>query len=87
MSVGLQIIICNDLIKSILFTMKYTVCTLDCTHLCIKPFCIPESFNTNISHQLFDYKINLMNSQLKNTNSRGDYIASINVTHWWLLKK
>ena len=39
MSVGLQIIICNDLIKSILFTIKYTVCSLDCTHLCIKSFC------------------------------------------------
>ena len=26
-------------------------------------FCIPESFNTNISHQLFDYTITFVNSQ------------------------
>ena len=26
-------------------------------------FCLPESFNTNISHQLFDYKITFVNSQ------------------------
>ena len=25
--------------------------------------CIPENFNTNISHQLFDYSINFVNSQ------------------------
>ena len=35
--------------------------------------CIPESFNTNISHQLFDYKITFVNSQRKNTNSKGDF--------------
>ena len=29
----------------------------------LTPFCIPESFNTNISHQLFDYKITFVNSQ------------------------
>ena len=26
-------------------------------------FCIPESFNTNISHQLFDYTITFVNPQ------------------------
>ena len=26
-------------------------------------FCIPESFNTNISHQLFDYLITFVNKQ------------------------
>ena len=36
--------------------------------------CIPESFNTNISHQLFDYTITLVNSQHKNTNSKDDSV-------------
>ena len=35
-------------------------------------FCIPESFNTNISHPLFDYKITFVNYQHENTNSKGD---------------
>ena len=29
----------------------------------LKYFYIPESFSTNISHQLFDYKITFVNSQ------------------------
>ena len=37
-------------------------------------FVIPESFNTNISHQLFDYKIAFVSSQLENTNSKGDFV-------------
>ena len=39
----------------------------------IKSICIPESFNTNISYQLFDYKITFINSQHENTNSNGDF--------------
>ena len=35
---------------------------------------LPESFNTNISHQLFDYTIIFLNSQNKNTNSKGDFV-------------
>ena len=35
--------------------------------------CIPESFNMNISHQLFDYKIAFANSQCEYTNSKGDF--------------
>jgi phosphatidylinositol kinase/protein kinase (PI-3 family) len=35
-------------------------------------FCISESINTNISHQLFDYKITFVNSQ--NTNLKGDFV-------------
>ena len=36
-------------------------------------FCIPESFNTNISHHLFDYNYPVsVNSQHQNTNSKGD---------------
>ena len=31
--------------------------------------CIPESFDMNISHQLFDYKI-----QHENINSKGDFV-------------
>ena len=37
-------------------------------------FCIPESFNTNISHQSFDYKITLLNLKRKNTNSKVDFV-------------
>ena len=36
-------------------------------------FCIPESFNTNISHQLFDYTITLEHD---NTNSKGDFVCT-----------
>ena len=36
--------------------------------------CIPESFNTNISQQLFDYRLTFVNSQRKNTKSKGDLI-------------
>ena len=39
--------------------------------------CIPESFNTNISHQRFDYKVTFVNSQLENTNSKGDFVLKI----------
>ena len=31
--------------------------------------CVPESFNMNISHQLFDYKITFVNLQREITNS------------------
>ena len=36
--------------------------------------CISESFNTNISNQLFDYKITFVNSQHENTKSKGDLV-------------
>ena len=37
-------------------------------------FCMPESFNTNISHQLFYYIITFENPQHLNTNSKGDFV-------------
>ena len=37
-------------------------------------YCIPESFNTNIAHQLFDYTIIFVNSQCENTNLKGDSV-------------
>ena len=37
-------------------------------------YSIPESFNTNISHQLFDCKRTFVNSQCKNANSKGDFV-------------
>ena len=40
-------------------------------------FCIPESFNTNISHQIFDYTITFLNKQHLNTNSKGDFVLKI----------
>ena len=39
-----------------------------------KTICKPESFNTKILHQLFDYTITFVNSQHKNTNSRCDFV-------------
>ena len=39
-----------------------------------KQFCIPESLNTNISQQLFDYKINFVIFQRENTNSKDDFV-------------
>ena len=36
-------------------------------------FYIPESFNMNISHQLFAYKISFVNSREK-TKSKGDFV-------------
>ena len=38
---------------------------------------IPESFNTNISHQLFDFKITFVNSKLENINSIGNFVLKI----------
>ena len=37
-------------------------------------FCIPESFSKNISHQIFDYKITFVYSQLENTHPKGDFV-------------
>ena len=39
-----------------------------------KYFCIPESFNINISQQFFDYKITFVNSYHKNINQEGDFV-------------
>ena len=39
-----------------------------------KDICNPESFNTYISPQLFDYTITFVNSQHWNTNSKGDFV-------------
>ena len=36
--------------------------------------CIPDSFNTNISQQLFDYTIIFVNSQRLNSTSKGDFV-------------
>ena len=35
---------------------------------------MPESFNTNISHQFFDLKKTFVNSQKENTNSKGEFV-------------
>ena len=54
--------------------------------------CIPESFNTNISHQHFDYKITFLNSQHWNTNSKGDFVPSqklvlnVRIKYFWYTK-
>ena len=36
--------------------------------------CIPESFNTNISYQLFQYTIIFVNSHSQNTISKGNFV-------------
>ena len=54
-------------------------------------FCIPESYNINISHQLFDYKITIMNSQRENTNSKGDFkkkmVLNVRFKDFWYTQK
>ena len=42
--------------------------------LMFNQLCIPESFNTNISHQLLNHKITLVNSQRKYINSKSDFV-------------
>ena len=41
-------------------------------------YCIPESFNTTLLHQLFDYTITFVNLQHLNTNSNGDFVTGFN---------
>ena len=41
--------------------------------------CTPESFITNISHQLFDCKITFVNSQHENINLKGTQNPVLNV--------
>ena len=36
--------------------------------------CKPESFNTYISHQLFEYEITCVNSQHENLHSIGNFV-------------
>ena len=43
--------------------------------LIMKLYCIPEIFNTNISHQFLNYKKTCVNSEHVNTNSKGDFCA------------
>ena len=40
--------------------------------------CMPESFDMNILHQLFNYKITFIYSQLENTNPKGDFVHEKN---------
>ena len=54
--------------------MKYFY--LHITNKICNIICIPESFNTNISHQIFANKITFVNSQCENTNSKGDFILN-----------
>ena len=56
-----------------------------------KYLCIPESFNTNISHQLFVNKITFVNSQSENTNLKADFeyskpVWNVNFKDFWYTK-
>ena len=53
---------------------QYNVILKNYTKLILNNIFISESFNTSISHQLFDYKITFHNSQLENTKSKGDFV-------------
>ena len=54
--------------------MKDTIIKV-CAETSLYVVCMPESFNTNISHQLFNYKINnLCESQPENIKSKGDFV-------------
>ena len=45
---------------------------LQCMPFILDFFCIPESFNTNISHQLFDYIKTFVKSQ--QLNKKVDFV-------------
>ena len=58
----------------------------------INNLCIPESFNSNIPHQLFDCIITFENSQLEKANSKGDFVVqnlvlNVNFNYFWYTKK
>ena len=45
------------------------------TYMCVDhAICVPESFNTNISHELFDYTITFLNSHRLNTNLKSTIV-------------
>ena len=52
-----------------IFFIRYIYLKLIVIH-----FCILESFNNNILHQLLYYKIIFVNSQLENANSKGEFV-------------
>ena len=71
-------------IISLLITMLLT-CQIVCTYIYnfaidiqFGNFLFTRNFNTNISHQIFDYSITFVNSQHKNTNSKGDFVLKSN---------
>ena len=47
---------------------------------------MPDSFNTNISQQLFDCKITYVNSQLENTNSKGNFVLKTGLKRFLVYK-
>ena len=81
-------------IKRVLELLSFLISLSDseffrCHTTIFKWVCIPESFNTNISHQLFDYTITFVNSQHKKTNSKGDFVPkkgsiSVIIKNIWL---
>ena len=49
-------------------------------------FGMPESFVTNISHQLYHCEITFVNSQHENTNSKGDLYSKTGFKDFWYTK-
>ena len=60
-----------DCTNILLLYLKYFVLL---TLIAFNFLCIPESFNTSSSHQLFDYTITIVNLQHYNTNLKGDFV-------------
>ena len=59
------------------FISRYDAADVETRYLILfvyLPTRLPESFNTNISHQLFDNTKTFVNSQHSNTNSKGDFV-------------
>ena len=71
----------------------FNCCVFNCFLYKLLFFCISKSFNTNISHQLFDYIINFVNSQHEKTNSKVDFVlvfkncwyTKLNLTNTYLV--
>ena len=61
-----------DNLKRIVFRLLFG--SIICLDFRNNTICIAESFDTNISHQLFDYTITFMNPQHLNSNSKGDIL-------------
>ena len=76
----------NKIIKDLSFVYLYTYIQF----IFENNKCLPESFNMNISHQLFDLAITFVNSQHYNINSKGfkrcfkdSWYTKINWTQIW----
>ena len=66
-----RILVQNSLLNSGYFVVEKLILNASIKVFFVSYIFILEIFNTNILHQLFDYKITFVNSQHENTNSKG----------------